>query len=101
MFLLLFSFASNYKMNYMNCLGSCIINLKWTWEKLLAAARAIVAIDNPADVIAISADKHGQRAVLKFSKYTGCNSIAGRFTPGTFTNHTQVCDFSQLYWCFL
>jgi small subunit ribosomal protein SAe len=26
------------------------------------------------------------RAVLKFSHYTGAQSIAGRFTPGTFTN---------------
>ncbi|KAI2505691.1 small subunit ribosomal protein [Fragilaria crotonensis] len=26
------------------------------------------------------------RAVLKYSHYTGCQSIAGRFTPGTFTN---------------
>uniref|UniRef100_A0A8P0PQE4 Small ribosomal subunit protein uS2 C-terminal domain-containing protein n=1 Tax=Canis lupus familiaris TaxID=9615 RepID=A0A8P0PQE4_CANLF len=30
--------------------GIYIINLKRTWEKLLLAARAIVAIENPADV---------------------------------------------------
>ena len=29
---------------------------------------------------------YGQRAVLKFAQYTGAKSIAGRFTPGTFTN---------------
>merc|ERR1712157_155913 len=28
----------------------------------------------------------GQRAVLKFANYTGATAIAGRFTPGTFTN---------------
>ena len=65
------------------------------------------------DVIAISARPYGQRAVLKFAQYTGtttaglagglsasaadlspgcpcsltgAQSIAGRFTPGTFTN---------------
>jgi ribosomal protein S2 len=38
------------------------------------------------DVIAISARPYGQRAVLKFAQYTGAASIAGRFTPGTFTN---------------
>lgn len=36
--------------------------------------------------MAISARPYGQRAVLKFAQYTGCLSIAGRFTPGTFTN---------------
>ena len=30
-----------------------------------------------------------QRAVLKFAHYTGGNPIAGRFTPGTFTNQIQ------------
>ena len=30
--------------------GIYIVNLKRTWEKLLLAARAIVAIENPADV---------------------------------------------------
>ncbi|KAH8055777.1 hypothetical protein JL722_8128 [Aureococcus anophagefferens] len=38
------------------------------------------------DIIAISARPYGQRAVLKFAQYTGAASIAGRFTPGTFTN---------------
>ena len=31
--------------------GIYIINLKRTWEKLLLAARAIVAIENPADFL--------------------------------------------------
>ncbi|CAL1278926.1 unnamed protein product, partial [Larinioides sclopetarius] len=70
--------------------GVYLIHLKKTWEKLLLAARAIVAIENPADVCAISARPHGQRAVLKFSAATGSTSIAGRFTPGTFTNQIQA-----------
>lgn len=36
--------------------------------------------------MAISARPYGQRAVLKFAQYTGCLSIDGRYTPGTFTN---------------
>lgn len=66
--------------------GINIINIGKTWEKLMLAARVIVAIENPSDVIAISARPYGQRAVLKFAQYTGSASIAGRFTPGTFTN---------------
>ncbi len=66
--------------------GLNILNLGKTWEKLMLAARIIVAIENPQDVIAISSRPFGQRAVLKFSTYTGAACIAGRFTPGTFTN---------------
>ena len=64
-----------------------ILDIGKTWEKLMLAARIIVAIENPIDVVAISARPYGQRAVLKFAQYTGAQSIAGRFTPGTFTNH--------------
>jgi small subunit ribosomal protein SAe len=66
--------------------GIYILNIGKTWEKLMLAARVIVAVENPQDVIAISARPYGMRAVLKFAHYTGSNSIAGRFTPGTFTN---------------
>lgn len=70
--------------------GVYIINLRRTWEKLLLAARAIAAIENPADVCVISARPYGQRAVLKFASATGSTPIAGRFTPGTFTNQIQA-----------
>merc|ERR1712168_136146 len=70
--------------------GSYIINLRRTWEKLLLAARAIAAIENPSDVYVISARPWGQRAVLKFAHYTGATPIAGRFTPGTLTNQIQA-----------
>jgi small subunit ribosomal protein SAe len=46
-----------------------------------------VAIDNPADICVISARPYGQRAVLKFAAHTGAVAIAGRFTPGNFTNY--------------
>jgi len=69
--------------------GVHIINLKKTWEKIVLAARAIAAVENPADVCIISARIYGQRAVLKFAHHTGATAIAGRFTPGTFTNQIQ------------
>lgn len=70
--------------------GVYIINIRRTWEKLLLAARAIAAIENPADVCVISARPYGQRAVLKFAAQTGATPVAGRFTPGTFTNQIQA-----------
>jgi len=70
--------------------GVYLINLKKTWEKLLLAARAIVSIENPADICVISSRPYGQRAVLKFASATGATPIAGRFTPGTFTNQIQA-----------
>jgi small subunit ribosomal protein SAe len=70
--------------------GIHIIHLRKTWEKMLLAARAIAAIENPADVCVISARPYGQRAVLKFASATGATPIAGRFTPGTFTNQIQA-----------
>lgn len=70
--------------------GIYIINLGKTWEKLQMAARVIVAIENPGDIIVQSARPYGQRAVLKFAQYTHAHAIAGRHTPGTFTNQMQT-----------
>lgn len=67
--------------------GVHLINIGKTWEKLMMAARAIVAIENPADICIISARPYGQRAALKFARFVGATAIAGRFTPGTFTNY--------------
>src|SRR4051812_37584865 len=65
---------------------SHVLHLGKTLEKIKIAARLIVSVENPADVMVISAREYGQRAVLKFAQYTGATAIAGRFTPGTFTN---------------
>merc|ERR1712088_622559 len=70
--------------------GINIINLKKTWEKLMLAARAIAAIENPEDVYVVSSRAYGQRACLKFARYIGATAIAGRFTPGAFTNQIQT-----------
>lgn len=58
--------------------GVYIINLKKTWEKLLLAARAIVAIENPADVCVISSRNTGQ--VCNWSHF---RSLCTLLKPGT------------------
>ncbi len=62
--------------------GIYVINLGKTWDKLQLAARVIVAIENPQDVVVQSARPYAQRAVLKFAQYTGAKALAGRYTPG-------------------
>jgi small subunit ribosomal protein SAe len=67
--------------------GIHILNIGKTWEKLVLAARIIAAVENPNDVCVISARPYGHRAVLKYAANTGAQAIAGRFTPGSFTNY--------------
>lgn len=67
--------------------GVNLIHVGKTWEKIVLAARVIAAIENPADICIISARPYGQRAALKFAHHVGAKAIAGRFTPGTFTNY--------------
>jgi len=69
--------------------GVHIIDLQKTWEKLVLAARIIAAVEHPQDICVISGRNYGQRAVLKFAKFIGANALAGRYTPGTFTNQIQ------------
>ena len=70
--------------------GVHIINMHMTWEKLILAARILVAIENPEDIMCCSVRQFGQRAVLKFAQSVGANYLAGRFIPGTFTNQIQA-----------
>ena len=51
--------------------GVCLFNVRKMWDKLVLAARAIAAIENPADVCVISAKQISQRACLKYARYTG------------------------------
>jgi small subunit ribosomal protein SAe len=69
--------------------GVNIINVRKIWEKIVLAARVIAAIENPADISVVASRSSGQRAVLKFSQFTGSHPISGRFTPGAFTNQIQ------------
>ena len=56
------------------------------YEKILAAARLIAAVPDPSTIIAVSGRQTGQRAVYKFGKFTGAQSVAGRWSPGMLTN---------------
>lgn len=69
--------------------GVHIMDMHMTWEKLILAARIIVAIENPADVVVCSTRLFGQRAIFKYGQYTGATYLNGRFIPGTFTNQIQ------------
>jgi small subunit ribosomal protein SAe len=69
--------------------GVHILNISKIWEKIVLAARIIVTIENPADVVVVAARPFGQRAVFKYAQHTGAQYIAGRYTPGTFTNQIQ------------
>lgn len=70
--------------------GAHIFNIQKFWEKINLAARIIVAIENPQDVCVVSAKEMGQRAIIKFAKFCGTSQISGRFSPGSFTNHSQA-----------
>jgi len=72
-----------------NAGGSHIINIKKMWQKLILAARIIAAVENPDDVCVVSTKEMGHRAILKFARFVQCSSTSGRFSPGTFTNHSQ------------
>lgn len=48
--------------------GSSIINIRKFWEKLVLAARIIVAVDNPADVCAISCQPQGDEKCLSLTR---------------------------------
>jgi len=71
--------------------GLHLINIGKTWEKIMVAARVIVAIENPADIIVVSQRPYGSRAVHKFGQYTNTTGLAGRWTPGTLTNSVTTC----------
>lgn len=72
-----------------------ILDLEKFWDKMILAARIIVAVENPADVCVISARPHGKRAVIKYAHFTGASQLPDRFTPGTFTNQAQEKVFME------
>jgi small subunit ribosomal protein SAe len=53
---------------------------------IVTSARSSHVIEDRGTPSMTTTYRHPQRAILKFAAHTGSNSIAGRFTPGTFTN---------------
>lgn len=70
--------------------GSHVIDINKLWQKIVLAARAVAGIENPKDICVVSTKTNGQRAILKFAKFIGTMSVTGRFSPGSFTNHSQA-----------
>jgi small subunit ribosomal protein SAe len=67
--------------------GVHILNVESTWQKIKLAARVIVSVERPEDIIVVCARPYGQRAVIKYAKYTGAAATSSsRWTPGTLTN---------------
>jgi len=61
--------------------------LKKPGKKVKLAARVIVTVENPEDVIVVCARPYGQRAVIKYAQHTNAKSTSSaRWTPGTLTN---------------
>lgn len=73
-----------------NTAGAHIIDIQRMWEKIMLSARIIAAVENPQDVCVVSSKEMGQRAIIKLAKFIGASSCNGRFSPGTFTNHSQA-----------
>mmetsp|Transcript_45865 Transcript_45865/g.71864 ORF Transcript_45865/g.71864 Transcript_45865/m.71864 type:complete len:198 (+) Transcript_45865:43-636(+) len=69
--------------------GVFIFNILKTLEKINIASKAIVAVNSPEEIFAISCNEMAEKGVLKFSFYSGCKNSVGRWTPGRMTN--QLC----------
>jgi small subunit ribosomal protein SAe len=84
----------NYQMNQYvfkrSSAGNHVFDIQKMWEKINLTARIIAAIDNPADVCIVSSKDMGQRASLKCAKFIQGTAMNGRFSPGSFTNHSQA-----------
>jgi len=77
--------------DHKNSEGVHIINLEQTWQKIKLAARVIAAVDRPEEVIVVCARPYGQRAVIKYARYTGATATSStRWTPGTLTNQNTI-----------
>lgn len=75
--------------------GVCVLHIGRTWQKLVLAARILVTIENPEDILVVTSRPIAQRAVFKFAQTIGASYIGQRFTAGTLTNHSQARRFME------
>merc|ERR1711935_241783 len=74
--------------NHVTPEGVPVFKVEETLNKIKLAARLIAGQPNLEDVICVSSRDLGQRAVIKFSSFTGCTATSNaRWTPGVLTNH--------------
>jgi len=68
--------------------GVPIFKVEETYENIKLAARIIAGVSDPSDIYAISSRDFGQRAVIKFARYTGAShNSSSRWINGSLTNH--------------
>lgn len=66
--------------------GLYVIDIRKTDERLRIAAKMIARYD-PIKFVVVSARRYGHIPIQKFCEITSARPIAGRFVPGTLTNH--------------
>jgi len=65
--------------------GLYVLDISKTNDRIMSAAK-FLAKYNPEDILVVATRQYGQAPVKKFGEVIGCNSIPGRFIPGTLTN---------------
>ncbi len=65
--------------------GLHVLDIRKTDERIQKAAKFLAKYD-PQDVLVVSTRLYGQAPVKKFGEVVGCQTIPGRFIPGTLTN---------------
>ncbi|AEA38956.1 40S ribosomal protein SSA (nucleomorph) [Cryptomonas paramecium] len=74
--------------------GIFIFNVLEIFKRIKIAAKAVASVRNKEEVIVVSCSNENMASVLRFSSYTGCKVILGKWVPGRITN--QFCkDFIQ------
>ena len=76
--------------------GIHLLNIGKTWEKIMVAARIIVAIENPKDIIVCSQRPYGSRAVLKFAQSAQLPQTTEYFFPQTTEHFFPTSDGALL-----
>jgi len=65
--------------------GLYVLDIRKTNERIISAAKFLAKYD-PDDILVVATRQYGQAPVKKFGEIVGCNTIPGRFIPGTLTN---------------
>ena len=73
--------------------GLHVLDLKKMDEKIRLAAKMLAAYE-PSKVFVVGSKDNAKAPIAKFCELTGFQSLAGRFTPGKFTN-PQREDFAE------
>ncbi|MHA1380025.1 MAG: 30S ribosomal protein S2 [Candidatus Helarchaeota archaeon] len=68
--------------------GLYVIDIRKTDARLRIAAKFMSRYD-PSRILIVSARRYGHQPIKKFSELIGSHFVAGRFVPGTLTNHTS------------